>query len=131
MAPPATTTDYRDITEDDLLYCILFSGDGQPHSNRPYCAEVGYGTNFFYGDATVGMLLSQFHRHSGIPESACSVQDLEVAFTARLHFGERMRADYTLSDPVDGVRTLHVEGIKPDGTVAARLVAQLTVEVPA
>ena len=106
----AVVGEWRPITEDDLLYCVLFSGEGEPHTNEEYCRKMPYQRRMFYGDATLAISLNEMLNHPEFPLIDATVNDIAVRYTDRLYIGDSMRTAFV----TDGANeTL------PDGREAA------------
>lgn len=45
----------RTITERDLLFCTIWCGDGQPHSNEEYSRKSPFGRRIVHGDGTLAI----------------------------------------------------------------------------
>ena len=47
----------RKIGERDLLFCALWGGDGQPHSNEEYSKATPWGSRIIHGGNRLGLFI--------------------------------------------------------------------------
>lgn len=125
------TGPWRELDEDDLLYCVVFSGEGQPHTNEPYCQTMPYRHRMFYGDGTFALAYNALLTCLGRTTADTTLEFADARYTARLFVGDRIRIRYDLSDverapapaappepPPDGRLGVHVEVDNQRGEVA-------------
>lgn len=118
---------WRELDEDDLLYCVLFSGEGQPHTNEPYCNTMPYQHRMFYGDGTFALAYNSLLKCLGRTTADTTLEFADARYTARLFVGDQIRIRYELRDvehaPPSGAHDggrlgVHVEVDNQHGEVA-------------
>jgi acyl dehydratase len=87
---------WRELVEDDLLYCVVFSGEGQPHTNEPYCNTMPYRHRMFYGDGTLAIAYNTLLKCIGRTTVDTSIQSADARYTSRLFVGDRIRIKYEI-----------------------------------
>lgn len=90
---------WRELDEEDLLYCVVFSGEGQPHTNEPYCATMPYERRMFYGDGTFALAYSALRKCLGPDFGQVALVEAKARFTARLYVGDRIRTHFRPTSP--------------------------------
>ena len=123
---------WHEIDEDDLLYCVVFGGEGQPHTNAPYCATMPYQRRMFYGDGTLAFAYNGLLARLGLTVSAARLESADAKYTARLFIGDRMRVRFESmeilpTDNQEDVGTIKtcLEVENQDGEVAMTLEVSL------
>jgi len=87
---------WRELTEDDQLYCVLFSGEGEAHTNEEYCRRMPYKKRMFYGDATLALMFNDMLNHPSFPFTDVVVETIDVKYTDRLFVGDRVRTAFRI-----------------------------------
>jgi acyl dehydratase len=112
----------RLIRERDLLYCTLWCGDGQPHSNEEYSRATPWGRRILHGDAMMAVGAGMIHSHGMFVGSLVGYEGMEIKFPRPIYIGDQISAQLTIDavDPrpskpaglVTGTLTVHNDTLK-------------------
>jgi acyl dehydratase len=104
----------RTIGERDLLYCTLWCGDGQPHSNEEYSRKSPFGARIVHGDAMFAAGAGLIHRQGLFTSTMTGIEALELKFPAPVRVGDAIGARLT-------IKTVDSRPERPTGAVGAVL----------
>lgn len=114
----------RKIGERDLLYCALWGGDGQPHSNEEYSRATPWGSRIVHGDGTLAMGMGLIHGQGIFADSLVGCQSMTIKYPRPLYIDDEITARLTIESVAprsasDGivVATLEILNDTKDTTV--------------
>lgn len=77
----------RKLTDEDMLYCVFFAGDGEPHTNSEFARTQVYEKETIYGDGTAalafGLLLKE-----GYLQMTDNVASVELRYLRPVYVGD-------------------------------------------
>src|SRR5687768_1551155 len=82
----------RRVGERDLLFCALWGGDGQPHSNEEYSRGTPWGKRIVHGDGTLAMGMGLIHGQEIFAESLVAVTSMEIKYPRPVYIDDEISA---------------------------------------
>ncbi|GIK82680.1 MAG: hypothetical protein BroJett024_37850 [Alphaproteobacteria bacterium] len=124
----------RRIGERDLLFCALWDGDGQPHSNEEYSRGTPFGRRIVHGDGTLAMGIGLIHGLGIFSDSLVGCESMEIKYPNPVYIGDSIRARLTIEavEAVPGAPDGLVNGVLEiirDGGEATAVHSRLTYRV--
>jgi acyl dehydratase len=120
----------RTITERDLLFCALWGGDGQPHSNEEYSRATPFGSRIVHGDGTLAMGTGLIHGTGLFADSLIGCESMEIRYPNPVYIGDAIQAQLKIeavkaTTPDEGIVDAALEiskdaGMKPVVRVQTR-----------
>jgi len=104
----------RKIGERDLLFCALWGGDGQPHSNEEYSRKTPWGSRIIHGDGTLAMGMGLIHGQGIFAESLAGYKSMAIKYPRPLYVGDEISARLT-------IQSIDRSGSRAEGTVVGNL----------
>ncbi|WP_173933923.1 MaoC/PaaZ C-terminal domain-containing protein [Chelativorans sp. Marseille-P2723] len=103
----------RTINERDLLFCALWCGDGQPHSNEEYSRNTPFGRRIVHGDGTLAMGTGLILGQGMFAGSLIGYDSMEIRYPNPVFIGDAIRSQLT-------IETVEATGIG-EGVIEAAL----------
>lgn len=88
----------REITERDLLFCALWCGDGQPHSNEEYSRKTPWGRRMVHGDGTLAMGAGLIYRQGIFDGSLAGYEQTTIRYPNPVFIGDQVSAKLTIDE---------------------------------
>jgi acyl dehydratase len=97
----------RTLGERDLLFCALWGGDGQPHSNEEYSKGTPFGRRIIHGDGTLAMGMGMIHGQGIFADSLVRIEAMDIKYPNPVYIGDAIQSRLTIdsvepSGPADG-----------------------------
>jgi acyl dehydratase len=86
----------RKIGERDLLYCALWGGDGQPHSNEEYSKASPWGSRIIHGDGTLAMGMGLIHGQGIFADSLVGYESMAIKYPRPVYIDDEISARMTI-----------------------------------
>jgi acyl dehydratase len=86
----------REINERDLLFCALWCGDGQPHSNEEYSRKTPWGRRMVHGDGTLAMGAGLIYGQGIFDGSLAGYESMTIRYPNPVYIGDRVSAKLTI-----------------------------------
>jgi acyl dehydratase len=86
----------RKIGERDLLFCALWGGDGQPHSNEEYSKASPWGRRIIHGDGTLAMGMGLIHGQGIFADSLVGYESMAIKYPRPLYIDDEISARLTI-----------------------------------
>lgn len=86
----------RTLNERDLLFCALWGGDGQPHSNEEYSRGTPFGRRIIHGDGTLAMGIGMIHAQGMFAGSLTGVEEMEIKYPNPVYIGDAIQSRLTV-----------------------------------
>jgi len=109
----------RTVNERDLLFCALWCGDGQPHSNEEYSRGTPFGRRIVHGDGTMAMGMGMIHGQGMFAESLVGYDTMAIKYPNPVYIGDAIQSRLTIGKvdaadaregTVDGILEISTEG---------------------
>lgn len=82
----------REINERDLLFCALWCGDGQPHSNEEYSRGTPFGRRIVHGDGTLAMGMGLIHGQGIFADSLLGYDAMDIKYPGPVYIGDSIQS---------------------------------------
>lgn len=86
----------RKIGERDLLFCALWGGDGQPHSNEEYSKATPWGSRIIHGDGTLAMGMGLIHGKGIMADSLVGYKSMAIKYPRPVYLDDEISARLTI-----------------------------------
>ena len=80
------------VTDDDQMHAILFSGDGEPHTNEIFVVDKPYKKTTFYGDGTLTLTVALL-RSVGLLSPRADLVSASQVFRQPVYVGDTLRVE--------------------------------------
>jgi acyl dehydratase len=89
----------RTITDRDLLFCTIWNGDGQAHSNEAWARKTPWGARIVHGDPMLGVGLGLVHSGGLFDGTLVGYEGMDIRYPGPIFVGDTISA----SLKIDGV----------------------------
>jgi len=86
----------RKIVERDLLYCTLWCGDGQPHSNEEYSRQSPWGSRILHGDGMLAVGMGLIQKQGMFDESLADCKAMAIRYPRPVYVGDEISSKMTV-----------------------------------
>mgnify|MGYP001627896951 CR=1 FL=1 len=91
----------RVLGERDLLFCALWGGDGQPHSNEEYSRMSPWGRRILHGDGVFGVGLGMLANECDFAGLA-DADDMKIKYAGPVYIGDAITAALEITESDNG-----------------------------
>jgi acyl dehydratase len=86
----------RLIGEKDLLYCTLWNGDGQPHSNEEYSKNSPWGSRIVHGDGMLAVGMGLVLKQGMFRDSMVGCRSMSIRYPRPVYVQDEISSRLTI-----------------------------------
>jgi acyl dehydratase len=88
-------------SDRDLLFCTIWNGDGQAHSNEDWCRKTPWGRRIIHGDPMLGMGMGLVRQRGQFDPQVVGCEGMDIRYPGPIYVGDTISASITVNE-VDG-----------------------------
>jgi acyl dehydratase len=87
----------RRIGEKDLLFCTLWNGDGQPHSNEEYSRKSPWGSRIVHGDGMLAVGMGLVLKQGMFADSLVGCKSMSIKYPRPVYIDDEISSTLKIS----------------------------------